>query len=110
MLAKVGKSGAANSLHRLVEKYRFLDRVRESQGDCSHVYRINVDVANLRHSLRPSNVRKCLRFADHDAFRKGRGKNGLGKSAGLVYLDFAHFRKRIWDEIEQFCMVCGFLR
>jgi hypothetical protein len=85
ILARIGRTSAANALYRLVENYHLLARVRDWQGNCSHVYRLTVDDTKLGHPLSTPNVRKCPSFADHDAFRKGRGKNGLGKSAGLVY-------------------------
>jgi hypothetical protein len=28
----------------------------------------------------------------------------------IVFLDFGHFHKRIWNEIEQYFMVCDFQR
>jgi hypothetical protein len=83
--AKIGKTAAANSLKRLINKYKYLELVENSVGDCANIYRFTLENTKLGHSPSTPVVRKCLSFADHDAFRKGKGKYGLGKSAGLVY-------------------------
>jgi len=83
--AKIGRTAAANSLKRLVNIYKYLELIENSIGDCANIYCFNLENAKLGHFLTTGVLRECPSFANHDAFRKGKGKNGLGKSAGLVY-------------------------
>jgi hypothetical protein len=83
--AKIGKTAASNALHRLIIQHHLLELVTQWEGDSANIYRLKVEPAKLGHSPSTPIVRKCISFASHDAFRKGKGKNGLGKSAGLVW-------------------------
>jgi len=83
--ANLGKSTASKALHRLISKYDLLELVTKWEAGSANIYRLKVEPAKLGHSPSPPNVRKCISFASHDAFRKGKGKNGLGQSAGQVW-------------------------
>jgi hypothetical protein len=97
--AKIGKDTASNALARLVNKYRLLELVKKWSGDCGNVYRLKADHAKLGHFLTVVDFRKCPSFAKHDAFRKGRGKNGLGLAAGLVYQTLRDCESLTVDEL-----------
>jgi hypothetical protein len=83
--AKICRTATANALHRLIIQYHLLELVTQWEGDSANKYLLKVEPAKLGHSPSTPIVRKCHSFASHDAFRKGRGRDGLGKSAGLVW-------------------------
>lgn len=86
VMAKIGRTAAAHALHRLIIKYHLLELVAEWTADSANIYRLKIEfLAKLGHSPSSTDVRKCHSFASHDAFRKGKGRNGLGKSAGQVW-------------------------
>ena len=86
VIAKIGRTAAANALHRLIVKHDLLELIEEWKADSANKYRLKVEfLAKLGHSPSTPNVRKCHSFASHDAFRKGKGRDGLGKSAGQVW-------------------------
>jgi hypothetical protein len=83
-LGGMHKNTAANALYRLSHSEELLRLEQKWQGQLANRYRL-VDNANLVHSQSTSPVRECTTFATYEAFRRGKGRNGLGPAAGQIY-------------------------
>lgn len=101
VLAGMSKTAASNALYRLITLHGLIELVAQAQGLAANEYRLKGnEIAKLGHSpSTPIPVRKCPSFASHDAFRKGKGKDGLGKSAGLIWEQLQEHEALTVDEL-----------
>jgi predicted transcriptional regulator len=77
------KVTASRLLHRLTTA-KLIEPTVPNAGESARIYRLKFDMQTLYTSSQGKFL-GSVSLLQHDAFRRGRGRNGLGKAAGQIY-------------------------